>query len=222
MKLEEQLKETLKTREEDRKNIIKTTTLLFSQAEERVLPCKDIFSIRETTEETWSPEARKVFLYAMENSDLSNGKESYKTLYHLIEKVESTGEIYEIADMVLWMTSFSLLADDDKEVDDLIEKANNCNNCREFMTLFTMQYLVMDAPMPPEAISVLVHSGHAQAFRDLIWCDTEGLANGMYWVEEPQDTPWRQLCKESNSENVTGILDYVKNLKKTLTVSSIG
>ena len=213
MTLEEQLKETLKNRESFRKDLIKTATLFFAQAEERVLPCKDILSSTETTDKNWSSEARAVFSYAMEHSDLSDSKESYKTLYHLVEKIESIDELEKVADMILWMTSFSLLADSEEEVDSLIERADDCEECREFMTLYTMQYLVMDSPMSPEAISVLVHNGNAQEFRNLIWCDTEGLADGMYWVEEPQDSPWKQLCKETGSEHVSGMLDYVKTLK---------
>jgi len=67
--------------------------------------------------------------------------------------------------------------------------------------------------MSVKAIHMLVHTGCAQEFRNLIWCDLEGLADGMYWAEEPQDSPWKQLCKETNSENVSGMLEYVKNLK---------
>ncbi len=215
MTLEEQFNEALKEREEQRKRSVKETTLYFAQAEERVAPCADILSVREQTdEETWSPEARAVFAYAMSHSDLSTSKESYKTLFHLVEAIESTEEIGRVGYQVLWMTSFCLLADDDKEVDFLIDRAEKCDQCRETHILYTAQYLVMDRPMCPNAIAGIVHNGYGPEFWGLIWCDLEGLADGMYWSEEPQDSPWRQLCRETSAENVTGMLDYVKGLKE--------
>lgn len=215
MTLEEQLQKALKNREQTRKNITKATTLFFSQAEEHVAPCKDILSEAEATDERWSPEARKVFSYVIERSDLSDSKESYKTLYHLVEKIEDTDEMVAVSEHILWMTSFSLLADTEEQVDFLLSEADKCEECRESMILWTMQYLVMDCPMSPKAVYSLVHAGCADEFRGLIWCDLEGLADGMYWVEEPQDSPWKQLCKETNSENVAGMLEYVKSLKTT-------
>jgi hypothetical protein len=213
MNLEMQLKENLKEREENRKRFIKSTTLFFAQAEDAIGPCESILSASEKTDEVWSPEARKVFAYSMDHSDLSTNKDSYKMLFHLVGKIESTNEIEKVGDHILWMTSFCLLAEDDEEVDFLLDRADKCEECRETHLLYTAQFLVMDQPMSVMAISQIIHNGFGPEFWGLIWCDLEGLADGMYWSEEPQDTPWRQLCRETDSDNVFEILSYVKKLK---------
>jgi len=213
MNLETQLKENLKEREENRKRFIKSTTLFFAQSEYAIGPCESILSVSERTDEIWSPEARKVFAYSMDHSDLSTNKDSYKELFHLVEKIESTDEIEKVGDHILWMTSFCLLAEDDEEVDFLLDRVDKCEGCRETHLLYTAQFLVMDQPMSVMAISQIIHNGFGPEFWGLIWCDLEGLADGMYWSEEPQDSPWKQLCRETSSESVPGMLNYVKNLK---------
>ena len=215
MRLEDELKKDLENRKQERKNLIKATALFFSCSEEYVAPCKEILANSDLSDEFWSPEARAVFAFVFENSDLHKNRESYKALYHLIEKIESSDEIWRVSEHILWMTSFCLLAGTDKEVDKILEKAEKCDECREFMLVYTMQYLVMDSPLPPFAIYMLVHAGFGENFKSLIWTDLEGYADGMYWPDEPDDTPWKQLCEETNADNVKGFLEYVRKLKSS-------
>lgn len=213
MTIEEQLAKEIQEREEIRLNNLRATNCFFAMAEERVAPLKEILAAGDATDEFWSPEARAVFKYAMEHTDIESNEKTHRELFSLLEKVESTEEIYRIGEQVCWMVGFLLLSSTEEEADNLLEAADNCDECKEFIRLYARQYLVMDRPLPPQAIAGLVHNGFAQDYRDLIWCDLEGLA----WSYCPQPSydngPWKKLCEETGEDSVAGFLKYVQNLK---------
>lgn len=215
MTIEEQFQAAVKELEETRLNNLRATTCFFAMAEERVAPLCDVLSESEVTdEETWSSEAREVFKFVLEHSDIESNEQTHRALFALLEKVEDTREIYRIGEQVCWMVGCQLLAETDEEVDKLLEAADNCEACYEFIGLFARQYLVMDCPLPPQAIYGLVHAGFGQDFRDLIWCDLEGLAFNYCPQPEYDNGPWKKLCEETGEQNVAGFLKYVQNLKK--------
>lgn len=210
MTIEEQLAKEIQEREENRLNNIKATTLFFAMAEERLqMPCSDLLSHHEPEDEGWSPEAREVFQYALAHDNLSDynqdkGHAEYRELLSLVEKVESSEEIYRIGDMVLWMVGLYVLADTEEEVDELLERAEKCDNCREVIVLWAKQFLVMDYCLPFTAISVLVHSGHAQDYCNQIWTDLEGLADGM----EHDPSAWKEKIRSTGCETYEELVEW--------------
>jgi hypothetical protein len=206
MTIEEQLAEELKEREEERVRNIKATTLFFAQAEERLeMPCSDLLWHGESENDHWSPEGREVFKYALTHDDLSDVKsDSYRNLLQLVEKVESSDEVYRIGDMVLWFVGLNMLSDCEEELDVLLERAANCDNCREVVTLWAKQFLVMDYVMSPQGIAALVHSGCAQEYHNQIWCDLEGLADGMSY----DPGPWKEKIRATGCETYDELLEW--------------
>jgi hypothetical protein len=213
MTIEEQFQNAVKELEETRLNNLRATTCFFAMTEMHMGPLRDVLSPSEAEDETWSAEARTVFKFAMEHSDIESNEQTHRALYALLEKVESTEEIYRIGEQVCWMVGCQALTETEEEVDELLQKANECEHCREFIGLFARQALVMDSPLPPEAVYGLVHAGFGQDFRDLIWCDLEGTAFNYCPQPEYDNGPWKKLCEETGENNVAGFLKYVQNLK---------
>jgi hypothetical protein len=182
-------------------------------AEERMGPLRDILHSGEATDERWSPEARDVFKFAIEHSDIESNEQTHRALYALLEKVDNTEEIYEIGEQVCWMVGCQALTETEEQLDELLASAEDCSDCNDFVRLFARQVLVMDYPLPPEAVYGLVHAGFAQDFRNLIWCDLEGMAFNYCPQPEYDNGPWKKLCEETGEKNVAGFLKYVQNLK---------
>jgi hypothetical protein len=207
MTIEEQLSKEIEEREEARLRNIKATTLFFAQAEERLgMPCSDLLWVGEPNDDRWSPEAQEVLKFVVANDNLSDTADnsSYRELQSLVEKVSSSDEIYALGDLVLWMVGLNLLSDSEEECDHLMERAEKCDDCREVIALWTKQFLVMDYVLPPAAISALVHSGFAQDYHNQIWCDLEGLADGM--SHDPG--PWKEKIRATGCETYEELLEW--------------
>jgi hypothetical protein len=210
MTIEEKLANEIKEREENRLNNIKATTLFFAMAEEKLeMPCSDLLSKDESNDDRWSSGAQEVFRYALTHDNLSSydqdtGHTGYRELFSLVEKVESSDEIYRIGELVLWMVGGNLLADTDEEIDKLLERAKKCDHCQETVILWAMQFLVMDYCLPPIAIAALVNAGCAQDYSNQLWTDLEGLADGM----EYDPSPWKEKIKATGCKTYDELVEW--------------
>jgi hypothetical protein len=205
MTIEEQLAKEIQERDEYRLNNIKATTLFFAMAEMRLgMPCSDLFWEEEPNADIWSSEAKQVLEYVLAHDDFSENPVSYRSLQDLVEKVDSSEEIFELGDLTLWYVGLNVLTDTEEELDELLDRARNCENCREVVTLWAKQFLVMDEHMPPQAISAIINSGCSQYYHNQLWCDLEGLADGM--GHDPG--PWKEKIRATGCETYEELLDW--------------
>lgn len=115
----------------------------------------DIYALNEAEDDVWEPAQKEVWKYLLEEEE-----PKYLKLKELLEAVNDSAEVWGIFYHAAYMASFLLLTDDETEIDDLLERYNNCGLCRDTAVLWLAQWLVSENPMGIQTVSAIVHTGN--------------------------------------------------------------
>jgi hypothetical protein len=163
MTLEEQFAQVAEKTNNVQTEVIRETAAYLKLIHRHFGKGSDVYSVTEHEDDCWEPPQKEIWKYLIETEE-----PKFLKLVELLEKVSDSSEVWGIYYHATYMASFCLLAQDGDEVDELLEKYNQCEECRETSVLWTAQWMISENPMDINAVSVLVHSGYSSSLYGLI------------------------------------------------------
>lgn len=155
MTLEEQFAKAAENQTTILVEVVKETAAYLKLIHRHLGKGSDIYSSHELEDDCWEPAQKEVWKYLLETDE-----PKYLRLKELLEAINDSSEVWGIFYHASYMASFMLLAQDDSEVDSLLESYSECGKCRDTAVLWLAQWLVSERPMRIEAVSALVHTGN--------------------------------------------------------------
>jgi hypothetical protein len=163
MTIEEQFAQVAEKTSTIHSEVVKETAAYLKLIHRHFGKGRDIYHIKEHEDDCWESPQKAVWEYLLEVDE-----PKFLKLKELLEAVNDSSEIWGIFYHATYMASFCLLAEDDEEVDELLEKYNTCELCRDTAVLWLAQWMVSERPMNIQAVSVLVHTENSSSLYGLL------------------------------------------------------
>jgi hypothetical protein len=145
-------------------------------------PGSDIYCQTEHLDDEWDPAQRKLWRYLLTNDHLS-----YIHLTELLKECGTGNAVWNITRHCLWMAYFCF-CETEEEVDEVLEKVEECEHCRDTAITYVMQYVLFSQPMEVEIVATIVHSGGMREFCQMMWDVLEAKGQGFYHAELPKSS----------------------------------
>jgi len=168
MTLEEQFAQVAAKTEFYREESVRMAAIYLCLINQQLGPGKIFYSESDCDDnDNWSIEQQNVWRYLYDRTYVK-----YDQIRNLLSSISTAEEVLNLLIHCLWMSAFCVLTEDETEVDELIEQANECENCRRTVWIYMAHWLLHDLPMSFDAISVIVHHD----FDDEFLSSLKGLA----------------------------------------------
>jgi hypothetical protein len=79
--------------------------------------------------------------------------------------------------------AYFCLCETEEEVNEVLERVEECELCRDTAVTYTMQYVLFAQPMSAETVAVIVHSNGMREFCQMMWEVLEATGQGFHHTE---------------------------------------
>ena len=84
--------------------------------------------------------------------------------------------------------AYFCLCETEEDVDDVLEKAKECDYCADVPVAHVMQYVLFNNPMSAQTVSAIVHADGMWEFAQMMWEVVEATGQGFYHSELRQNS----------------------------------
>ena len=177
MTIEEQFALVAKEQEENLEREVIAGATYIKLLNEHFGAGSDIYCPDEHLDDEWDPAQQKVWKYILTNDDLS-----YIHLTELLKDCGTGNAVWNVTYHCLWMAYFCL-CETEEEVNEVLEKVEECELCRDTAVTYTMQYVLFAQPMSADTVAVIVHSNGMREFCQMMWEVLEATGQGFHHTE---------------------------------------